>query len=163
MQVFWFIPTTGDRRYLGDSRCARETNFPYLRQIASAVDEPGCEGVMLPTGNLCKDAWVSGSSVMPFLRQLKFLVAIRLTIMSTTLADRMAAKLLTKFWPPTVSTARPLDEKGALALPSAKFAGLAEGDAHVIRNAGGRASDDAIRSLVISYRQLARYGDEKAV
>jgi carbonic anhydrase len=36
-------------------------------------------------------------------------------------------------------------------LDPAKFAGLAEGDAHVIRNAGGRASDDAIRSLVISY------------
>jgi len=35
-----------------------------------------------------------------------------------------------------------------------KFAGLAEGDAHVIRNAGGRASDDAIRSLVISYKLL---------
>jgi carbonic anhydrase len=32
--------------------------------------------------------------------------------------------------------------------------GLAEGDAHVIRNAGGRASDDAIRSLVISYKLL---------
>jgi carbonic anhydrase len=61
-------------------------------------------------------------------------------------------------------------DKGALALPPArrfailtcmdarldpaKFAGLAEGDAHVIRNAGGRASDDAIRSLVISYKLL---------
>ena len=60
--------------------------------------------------------------------------------------------------------------KGGLALPPArgfailtcmdarldpaKFAGLAEGDAHVIRNAGGRASDDAIRSLVISYKLL---------
>lgn len=60
--------------------------------------------------------------------------------------------------------------KGALALPPArgfavltcmdarldpaKFAGLTEGDAHVIRNAGGRASDDAIRSLVISYKLL---------
>ncbi len=60
--------------------------------------------------------------------------------------------------------------KGALALPPArhfailtcmdarldpaKYAGLAEGDAHVIRNAGGRASDDAIRSLVISYKLL---------
>lgn len=59
-------------------------------------------------------------------------------------------------------------EKGKLAMPPArrfailtcmdarmdpaKFAGLAEGDAHVIRNAGGRASDDAIRSLVISYK-----------
>ena len=61
-------------------------------------------------------------------------------------------------------------EKGNLALPPArqfavltcmdarldpaKFAGLAEGDAHVIRNAGGRASDDAIRSLIISYKLL---------
>jgi carbonic anhydrase len=60
--------------------------------------------------------------------------------------------------------------KGALALPPArgfailtcmdarldpaKYAGLSEGDAHVIRNAGGRASDDAIRSLVISYKLL---------
>jgi len=61
-------------------------------------------------------------------------------------------------------------EKGELALPPARrfailtcmdarldpagYAGLAEGDAHVIRNAGGRASDDAIRSLVISYKLL---------
>lgn len=61
-------------------------------------------------------------------------------------------------------------DKGGLALPPARrfailtcmdarldpagFAGLAEGDAHVIRNAGGRASDDAIRSLVISYKLL---------
>ena len=35
-----------------------------------------------------------------------------------------------------------------------KILGLKEGDAHVIRNAGGRASDDAIRSLVISYKLL---------
>ena len=61
-------------------------------------------------------------------------------------------------------------DKGDLALPPArrfailtcmdarldpaKYAGLAEGDAHVIRNAGGRASDDAIRSLVVSHKLL---------
>jgi carbonic anhydrase len=61
-------------------------------------------------------------------------------------------------------------DKGKLALPPArhfailtcmdarldpaKYAGLAEGDAHVIRNAGGRATDDAIRSLVISHKLL---------
>ena len=39
-------------------------------------------------------------------------------------------------------------------LDPAKYAGLAEGDAHIIRNAGGRASDDAIRSLIISYKLL---------
>ena len=61
-------------------------------------------------------------------------------------------------------------DKGALAMPPARrfailtcmdarldpaqYAGLAEGDAHVVRNAGGRATDDAIRSLVISYKLL---------
>jgi carbonic anhydrase len=39
-------------------------------------------------------------------------------------------------------------------LDPAKYAGLSEGDAHVIRNAGGRVSDDAIRSLVISHKLL---------
>jgi carbonic anhydrase len=39
-------------------------------------------------------------------------------------------------------------------LDPAKYAGLSEGDAHVVRNAGGRASDDAIRSIVISYKLL---------
>jgi carbonic anhydrase len=66
--------------------------------------------------------------------------------------------------------ARNFGEKGKLAMPPArhfailtcmdarldpaKYAGLAEGDAHVIRNAGGRATDDAIRSLVISHKLL---------
>jgi carbonic anhydrase len=36
----------------------------------------------------------------------------------------------------------------------ARFCGLREGDAHVIRNAGGRASDDAIRSLVVSCKLM---------
>jgi carbonic anhydrase len=39
-------------------------------------------------------------------------------------------------------------------LDPATFLGLQEGDAHVIRNAGGRASEDALRALVISQRLL---------
>ena len=39
-------------------------------------------------------------------------------------------------------------------LDPAKFAGLDEGDAHVIRNAGGRVSDDVIRSLMVSHKML---------
>ncbi len=42
-------------------------------------------------------------------------------------------------------------------LDPAKFAGLVEGDAHVVRNAGGRATDDAIRSLVISHKLLGTH------
>ena len=56
-------------------------------------------------------------------------------------------------------SARPAQKTAILTcmdarLDPALFAGLHEGDAHVIRNAGGRASDDAIRSLVISYKLL---------
>ena len=39
-------------------------------------------------------------------------------------------------------------------LDPARFLGLEVGDAHVIRNAGGRASEDAIRSLAISQQLL---------
>ena len=39
-------------------------------------------------------------------------------------------------------------------LDPAKFVGLVEGDAHIIRNAGGRVSDDAVRSLLISFKLL---------
>src|ERR1700719_5267958 len=42
-------------------------------------------------------------------------------------------------------------------LDPAKYAGLSEGDAHALRNAGGRASDDAIRSLVISHKLLGTH------
>jgi carbonic anhydrase len=45
-------------------------------------------------------------------------------------------------------------------LDPAKFLGLEEGDAHVIRNAGGLVTDDALRSLVISHHLL---GTQEAV
>ena len=80
------------------------------------------------------------------------------------------AKILNEVLAANTKYAANFGDKGKLPLPPgrhfailtcmdarldpAKYAGLAEGDAHVIRNAGGRASDDAIRSLVISYKLL---------
>jgi carbonic anhydrase len=80
------------------------------------------------------------------------------------------AKVLDEVFAANRAYAAEFGDKGSLALPPArhfailtcmdarldpaKFAGLAEGDAHVIRNAGGRASDDAIRSLIISHKLL---------
>ena len=80
------------------------------------------------------------------------------------------SKILDEVLAANAQYAAQFGDKGKLALPPArhfailtcmdarldpaKYAGLAEGDAHVIRNAGGRASDDAIRSLVISYKLL---------
>src|SRR5580693_3008002 len=91
MEMFWFIPTTGDGRYLGSSHGSRPTDYAYLRQIAQAVDELGYGAVLLPTGNSCEDAWVVASTLMPSTKRLKFLVAVRPGVMSPTLAARMTA------------------------------------------------------------------------
>lgn len=80
------------------------------------------------------------------------------------------SKILSEVLAANAGYAADFGEKGSLPLPPgrrfailtcmdarldpAKYAGLSEGDAHVIRNAGGRASDDAIRSLVISHKLL---------
>jgi carbonic anhydrase len=82
----------------------------------------------------------------------------------------MMSKVLNEVLAANDAYARDFGDKASLPLPPgrrfailtcmdarldpARYAGLAEGDAHVIRNAGGRASDDAIRSLVISYKLL---------
>jgi carbonic anhydrase len=82
----------------------------------------------------------------------------------------MASKIVGEVMGANAKYAASFGSKGELALPPArgfailtcmdarldpaKYAGLAEGNAHVIRNAGGRASDDAIRSLVISHKLL---------
>src|SRR6476620_11009239 len=86
------------------------------------------------------------------------------------LKERSMTKVLTEVLAANKAYAENFGDKGKLPLPPgrrfailtcmdarldpAKFAGLEEGDAHVIRNAGGRASDDAIRSLVISHKLL---------
>ncbi len=80
------------------------------------------------------------------------------------------SKILSEVLDANTKYAGNFGEKGNLAMPPARhfailtcmdarldparYAGLSEGDAHVIRNAGGRATDDAIRSLVISYKLL---------
>ena len=91
MKLFWFIPTFGDSRYLASLKGARRTTFAYLRQIAQAVDELGYYGALLPTGRSCDDAWVVASSLFPFTRRMRFLVAVRPGLMSPTLTARMVA------------------------------------------------------------------------
>jgi alkanesulfonate monooxygenase len=91
MQVLWFIPTHGDGRYLGTAIAGRATSFPYLRQIAQAVDDLGYTGALLPTGRSCEDAWVVASTLMSLTKQMRFLVAIRPGLMSPGVAARMAA------------------------------------------------------------------------
>jgi alkanesulfonate monooxygenase len=91
LNVFWFIPTHGDSRYLGTSKGARQVDFDYMKQVAVAADTLGYDGVLLPTGRSCEDAWVAASSLIGETKKLKFLVAIRPGLSSPGLAVRMAA------------------------------------------------------------------------
>jgi alkanesulfonate monooxygenase len=91
MDVFWFIPTHGDGRYLGTRYGGRAVDYAYARQIAEAVDTLGFAGVLLPTGRSCEDAWVTAASLIPVTSRLKFLVAVRPGLLSPVLAARMAA------------------------------------------------------------------------
>ena len=91
MQIFWFLPTHGDARYLGTSEGARPIDLAYLQQIAGAADNLGYEGVLIPTGRSCEDPWVIASSLIGATKNLKFLVAVRPGLHQPSLAARMAA------------------------------------------------------------------------
>ncbi|KXO81538.1 alkanesulfonate monooxygenase [Acinetobacter venetianus] len=91
MNIFWFIPTHGDSRYLGTSKGARQVDHAYMKQIAVAVDNLGYAGVLIPTGRSCEDPWITAASLIDATKQLKFLVALRPGITTPALAARMAA------------------------------------------------------------------------
>jgi alkanesulfonate monooxygenase len=90
LNVFWFIPTQGDGRFLGTTAGGRPATFDYFSQVACAADTLGYEGVLLPTGRGCDDAWVTAAGLAAITRRLKFLVAVRPGLVSPTLAYRMA-------------------------------------------------------------------------
>ena len=62
LNVLWFLPTSGDGRYLGTTEGGRDVDFGYLKEIALAADRLGYYGLLLPTGRSCED---SGSRPPP--------------------------------------------------------------------------------------------------
>lgn len=93
LNLFWFLPTHGDGHYLGSNDAARPTDYGYLQQIAQAADRLGFTGVLIPTGRSCEDAWLVAASMIPVTQRLKFLVALRPSVVSPTVAARQAATL----------------------------------------------------------------------
>ena len=93
----WFLPTYGDSRNLvagghGTSMHGdRPATLSYLRQICSAAETNGFEGVLTPTGLWCEDAWLTTAMLVEDTETLKFLVAFRPGLLSPTLAAQMAA------------------------------------------------------------------------
>ncbi|HZW24633.1 MAG TPA: FMNH2-dependent alkanesulfonate monooxygenase [Gallionella sp.] len=93
MNIFWFIPTFGDSRYLGSTEGTRPLDSDYLKQIGVAVDTLGYDGVLIPTGRSCEDPWIVASTLAAVTRKLKLLVALRPGLLQPALAARQAATL----------------------------------------------------------------------
>ncbi len=93
LNIFWFIPTFGDNRYLGSKEGSRVSDFDYIKQIGVAADTLGFDGVLIPTGRSCEDPWVVASSLLAVTQKLKFLVALRPGLLQPALAARMTATL----------------------------------------------------------------------
>ena len=77
LKMFWYLPTHGDGPYLGSEERHRPPTFGYMRDIAQAADRLGFEGVLLPTGTYCEDAWITAAALVPLTERLRFLVALR--------------------------------------------------------------------------------------
>jgi len=90
LNIFWFIPTHGDGRFLATTTGGRPATFDYYSQVARAADSLGYQGVLLPTGRGCEDAWVTAAGLAAITQRLKFLVAVRPGLVSPTVAYRMA-------------------------------------------------------------------------
>ncbi|HLO87555.1 MAG TPA: FMNH2-dependent alkanesulfonate monooxygenase [Nostocaceae cyanobacterium] len=90
MEVFWYLPTQGDERYLGTTIGRRQATYGYMQQITQAVDQLGFGGMLIGTGQK-QDTWIVAASLIPLTERLKFLVAFRPSLMSPALAVRMAA------------------------------------------------------------------------
>ncbi|MER2509096.1 FMNH2-dependent alkanesulfonate monooxygenase [Amaricoccus sp.] len=93
IDFLWFIPTSGDGAYLGASDLSRGPDYPYLRDIAVAVDRLGYKGVLLPTGVACEESFVMAAALAPVTQRLKFLVAIRPGVASPAYYARLASTL----------------------------------------------------------------------
>ena len=93
LEIFWFLPTSGDTRYLGKSNSGRAPTMDYLNQIAVATDQLGYDGVLIPTGSGCLDPWAVAASAIQHTQRLKFLVALRTSLGSPTALARAAATL----------------------------------------------------------------------
>ena len=90
---FWFIPTSGDSRYLGAGPGHRPPAPDYLAQVATAADRLGYDGVLLPTGVYCEESFVTAAALAAQTRDLRFLVAIRPGTASPAYYARLAVAL----------------------------------------------------------------------
>lgn len=93
LDFLWFIPSSGDGRYLGTERLGRPADPAYFRQVAIAADRLGYSGVLIPTGAACEESFVLAGNLAAVTERLRFLVAIRPGTASPAYYARLASTL----------------------------------------------------------------------
>lgn len=93
LDIFWFLPTSGDTRYFGKPGSGRTATNRYMQRIATTAEDLGYDGLLIPTGASCQDPWVVASSLAPVTRRIKLLVALRTSLSGPTVSARQAATL----------------------------------------------------------------------
>ncbi|MDR0579415.1 MAG: FMNH2-dependent alkanesulfonate monooxygenase [Campylobacteraceae bacterium] len=94
LNIFWFLPTGGDTRYLGKSSTARPANNVYLKQIATTAESFGYDGLLIPTGSGSVDPFITAATLANVTSKIKLLVALRTSAVGgPTVFARQAATL----------------------------------------------------------------------
>ncbi len=93
LDLFWFIPVTGDGSYLGSDIGNRSADFSYLKQIAQAADRLGFKGALIPVGSHCEDPWIVAAALATHTERLRLLAALRPGLATPTHWARQAAAL----------------------------------------------------------------------
>jgi alkanesulfonate monooxygenase len=93
LDIFWFIPVSGDGSYLGSDRGHGPADFRYLKEIAIAADRLGFGGVLIPVGRHCDDPWATAAALAPLTERLRFLAALRPGVGTPTHFARQAAAI----------------------------------------------------------------------
>jgi alkanesulfonate monooxygenase len=93
LDLFWFIPVSGDGAYLGSTKGHRPPDFRYLKEIAQAADRLGFGGVLIPTGKNCDDPWATAAALASHTECLRLLAALRPGNASPTYFARQAAAI----------------------------------------------------------------------
>jgi alkanesulfonate monooxygenase len=93
VHLFWFVPSFGDEARLGDPTTAVPATLEHLTTVARQAELAGFEGMLVPTGELCQDAWLVAATLAQRTERIRFLVAFRPGFVQPPVAARMAASL----------------------------------------------------------------------
>ncbi len=93
MHLLWFVPSMGDEARLGDVSTRVKPTLDHLVHVAQTAEAAGFEGMLVPTGEMCLDAWMVAATLAQHTERIKFLVAFRPGFVNPPVAARMAATL----------------------------------------------------------------------